>query len=41
MISQLSIDHLAKYIFRQFYEFFVRQKKKEANLQQLSWIDLE
>ena len=41
MLLQLDIKDLAKYIFRQFYEFFLRQSKYGRNLQSLSWDDLE
>ena len=40
-MSSFSIDHLAKYVFRQLYGFFVLQRDLTVDIDQLSWINLE
>ena len=40
-MSSFSIDHLAKYVFRQLYGFFVLQRDLSVSLDELSWKDLE
>ena len=40
-MSSFSIDHLAKYVFRQLYGFFVLQRDLTVDIDQLSWTNLE